>query len=171
MLENSYDATGIKFGIIISSELPEYSDLINSNDIDLVTQTLEKVISNCEKVRFIDFSQIDGLKVKEVLELTSGFQFKDAFIFTAYNNFKHSAIDLGYGQINGRNYIRKTILFDNCERYKEMTIDKKIEEYIIENYDNSDEDEKRWMRCFLQRYRYGTQEKTNEFIKQKIDRK
>ena len=171
MLENSYDATGIKFGIIISSELPEYSDLINSNDIDLVTQTLEKVISNCEKVRFIDFSQIDGLKVKEVLELTSGVQLKDAFIFTAYNNFKHSAIDLGYGQSNGRNYIRKTILFDKCERYKEMTIDKKIEEYIIENYDNSDEDEKRWMRCFLQRYRYGTQEKTNEFIKQKIDRK
>ena len=171
MLENSYDATGIRFGIAISSDLPRYSDMINSYDTDLVFETLDKIMSDIYEIRFVDFSQVDGLKIREVLDVTKPVQARNAFIFVVYNSVEHLAIGKVSGQqITCNLYVRQNIIFNNIED-KETTIDKKIEKYIIENYDNSDEETKRWMRCFLQRYRYGTQEKTNEFIKQKINRK
>ena len=47
-------------------------------------------------------------------------------------------------------------------------IDEVIEKVMLNNYENKDNDIKRIMRCFLERHRYGSKEKTDAKIKEYV---
>ena len=156
MLENSYDALGIRFGIIISPTLRKESKKIKNNIIN--SEQLINMLSP-ENTRIIDFDNIDGLTIGQVYDASKENQAEKTIVFATYHR-----LDLGNGQ--GTTTIQSLMLISVKEELCDKPIDEAIEYDYITRYPNASEKEKKQIRCFLQRYRYGTKEKTDEKLKE-----
>lgn len=157
MLENSYDASGVKFGLVCSPDFPNFSlkDLVKS-----MAQAFKG-----ENAYIIDFEAIDGLTVNEILG-GSRLQSKDAIIICAYSHIEYEDV---CGKRNAYNAIYNYYIVLEMI-YKDMPIDQAIESIMLNQYSTADDNRRKYARCFLERYRYGTKEKVDEQI-QKIMRK
>lgn len=163
MLIDSYDATGIKFGILMTDGfLTDYYDYVfKGEDLDKINEAANELILNNKAI--IDFNEFDGLTTEEVYKIMK-YSHNTPLIFVVYSGFE--TID----SLNQRN-VCNGILYKYIIRgvkYKDSLIDEDIEEIMVKNYQSYDRNEKRLVNCFLQRYRYGTKEKTDEAIKRYI---
>ena len=162
MLIDSYDAQGIKFGILVSNEMANYIDVFNKDNLDKITKAVNIIIEK-SSTRIIDFSALDGLTCKEVHK-AMGFSRNTPIIFVIYNSYE--TIN-SFNQKFVNNSILQSAIIRNIAD-EDKLIDEVVEETILENYKTFDKTAKRQYKCFLQRYRYGTKEKTDEFINQYI---
>lgn len=162
MLENSYDVPGIKFGILLSPDLHSNGRILkNSNNAKFVCEIMDEIFSS-KSTAIIDFSYVDGLTIGEVAEMNKANQAKDCIVFVAYSNMKE-------GEKVRYNYVYDYLFIDVNQKLYNIPIDKAIENhYMTTNYSEQDEKTKRIINCFLQRYNYGTKEKTDEKIKEYI---
>lgn len=160
MLENSYDVPGIKFGILLSPDLHSNGRILKySNNARFVCEIMDEIISS-KKTAIIDFSNLDGLTIGEVAEMSRENQAKDCIVFVVYSNMKE-------GEKVIYNYVYDYLFIDVNQKLCNIPIDKAIENhYMTTNYSEQDEETKRIINCFLQRYNYGTKEKTDEKIKE-----
>ena len=160
MLENSYDVPGIKFGILLSPDLNSNGRILkNSNNVRFVCEIMDEILSS-KSTAIIDFSYVDGLTIGEVAEMNKANQAKDCIVFVVYSNMKE-------GEKVRYNYVYTYLFIDVNQKLCNIPIDKAIENhYMTTNYSEQDEKTKRIINCFLQRYNYGTKEKTDEKIKE-----
>ena len=166
MLENTYDASGINFGIIISKDLSKFDDNFihgNSNEINDAVNRIRNNPSNY----IIDFNNIDGLTVDEILDFKQ-IQMNNTIFVVAYSKIEYT----DRNKMDNMYYnILYNIIVPRTELNKDKPIDKVVEGIIKKVYSNSTEKDKRYMKCFLERYRFGSKEKTDEKIKEYINRK
>ena len=67
MLDNTYDASGINFGILISTDFPSIDDQVfKKNDLEAIANQIDKICNN-KNCNILDFSKIDGLTIDEIL--------------------------------------------------------------------------------------------------------
>lgn len=160
MLENSYDVPGIKFGILLSPDLHSNGRILkNSNNARFVHGIMDKIFSS-KSMAIIDFSYVDGLTIGEVSEMNKANQAENCIVFVVYSNMKEE------GKVR-YNYVYDYLFIDVNQKLCNIPIDKAIENhYMTTNYSEQDEETKRIINCFLQRYNYGTKEKTDEKIKE-----
>lgn len=166
MLENSYDASGIKFGIIMSTQI-RYNKDLESEDEEVRKKAYSKLLYS-RTFNIIDFSNVDGLTLDEVLNLSDKQQ-EDTVLFIIYSNVKYDmTCGIEVNDISNTEFI--SIKRDDKNHDKQL--DDVIISKMLEEYSTKDESYKRKVRCFLQRYKYETKSKTDEIIKEKvIDRK
>lgn len=159
MLENSYDVPGIKFGILLSPDLHSNGRILkNSNNVRFVCEIMDEIISS-KKTAIIDFSNLDGLTIGEVAEMSRENQAKDCIVFVVYSNMKE-------GEKVIYNHIYTYLFIDVNQKLCNIPIDKAIENHYMTNYSEQDDETKRIINCFLQRYKYETKERTDEKIKE-----
>ena len=160
MLENSYDVPGIKFGILLSPDLHSNGRILkNSNNARFVDGIMDKIFSS-KSTAIIDFSYVDGLTIGEVSEMNKANQAENCIVFVVYSNMKEE------GKVR-YNYVYTYLFIDVNQKLCNIPIDKAIENhYMTTNYSEQDEETKRIINCFLQRYNYGTKERTDEKIKE-----
>ena len=169
MIGNNYDVKGIKFGIVMceddmynrsmASYLPPYQDA--DPNITIAKKVNGALNSNGFLVNFDD---IDGLTLKDL----QGFDgINDKFIvFVTYKEIKGSNV-----KINDKKFVSIVecviVITDKTSEDKTSeneTIDEIITGYYLNNIDKLDPDQKRRVKCFLQRYKCGTAEKADDCI-------
>lgn len=167
MLENSYDAKGIKFAIFMSCKLPKYSKVFAGDNTDACFEIMQKLVAHfCAD--FVDFDNFDGLTVGEIQQMGKLLQAQSTIIFVSYTGFEtnhimQNMLSLGNVHID---YIQCT------DENKNKPIDEVIVEEYLSKYDENNSPKKnRYIKCFLQRYRYGTKERTDEVLKEKVYKK
>ena len=168
MLDNTYDATGYNFGVLLTGyeklnnkmkqkikHIPEYQWGVSFGEI----------ISNSD-MKIIDFSEIDGLTIND-LKAFPIFN-NEVLIFIMYDKVELKNRSLHHSE--EERYIKKTNIseyeiFDlnSYERYTK--IDDMIAERLVYKLLEKSNNYQRRAKCFLQRYKYGTKEKTDEKIK------
>lgn len=167
MLENSYDASGIKFGIMLSPELHSKSKMIKSlfaaNNAKKVYKLMGEIISK-PPISIIDFSDVDGLTVDEVSKMSTENQANGYIVFVIYSNMKSGGRVI-YNGIDTYTFISVN------EDLRNMPIDKAVASYYINCYSELDEGIKKKVNCFLQRYLYGTKERTDQVLDEKVYKK
>ena len=164
MLENSYDVPGIKFGILLSPDLHTHGrTLKNSNNARFVYEIMDEIITSPSHA-IIDFSNVDGLTIGEVSEMSKSNQASNCIVFVVYSNMKE-------GEKVVYNCVYTYLFIDVNQELSNIPIDKVIENHYMTNYSEQDEETKKRINCFLQRYRYKTKERTDEIIKEKVYKK
>ena len=165
MLKDSYDAKGIKFAVVVSTKFPKYSEVLDGTDSDAMINVVKETVSN-DFANFIDFDNFDGLTIGEVLKIGSHLQAKSTIVFVSYTGFETTRllpkmVNLGDVYID----------FIRCTDENRNT---PIEEFLAQTYLQNDCEKNepiknRNIKCFLQRYIFGTKEITdatiNEYIK------
>jgi hypothetical protein len=166
MLENSYDASGIKFGIIMSMQFRNFSNEINTSDEKKKKESIKKLLYG-RNYQIIDFKEIDGLTLEEVLNLNDR-QLSDTVLFIMYSSIQYeTSQNVKLKDISNI----EIIPIQKTDKNKDKQIDEVIINDILKDYDSKDESYKRKVRCFLQRYKYATKEKTDEIIIEKVYKK
>lgn len=163
MLIDSYDAQGIKFGIVKTDDFltnSYYNSVFNGNNNSKKNEVINELIST-NNGTIINFNEFDGLTTEEIRN-AMGYSDNTPIIFVIYSSFE--TINLS-GQKNKYINILDRIIIRGVN---DSLIDENIEAYMINNYQSFDKKQKKIANCFLQRYRYGTKEKTDEAIKQYI---
>ena len=168
MLENTYDATGYNFGILLTTcenlhnkmeriirHIPEYQWEVSFGEL----------LSN-SNMKIIDFSEIDGLTINDLKNFPV---FNNSvLIFIMYDEVELKNRSLHHSE--EERYIKKTNIseseiFDLDSYKKDTQIDDMIVERLLGNINKKSNNYQRRAKCFLQRYKYGTKEKTDEKIK------
>ena len=162
MLENSYDALGIKFGIIIS---PFFNDC--SKELESIEKQEEILRESMWKAHIVDFNDVDGLTLDEVLKISPKKQANNVIVFVIYNGIEYEVAQGTRKQVEIGDmhsyFIKKNK--ENCNQQ----IDDVISNWIIDElYQKADDNLKKYFNCFLQRYKYGTKKRTDEVLKEKI---
>ena len=167
MLENSYDLSGIKFAIIMSCNFPKYSKVLAGADMDASFGVIQKAVeySNAD---FVDFENFDGLTIGEILKMGKDMQAKSTIVFASYSGFKTN-----HQLPNMLSLDNLSIEYIQCtDENKDRPIDEVIAEKYFSQYDETKFPKKcRKIKCFLQRYKYGTKERTDEVLKEKVYKK
>ena len=169
MPEDTYDIPGLKFGLLISNKFPKTDDSIFKTDpeksADVVNQLLD------QSTRIIDFKGIAGFTIDEILEHKK-FQFENTVIIVAYTNMVYKDHN-GYTGID--TVLRFSLILGRKEQYKDEPIEAIIEKTFLEDYSNASKETKKYMKCFLERYRYGDKKGVKKIIepfeKQKVKQK
>ena len=166
MLENSYDASGIKFGMLFSPTLPGSGDEILKENLGGKSETIEKIC--VDGSNFIEFSNFDGLTPTDALNICPTLQSDKVLILVVYNSMKLPNCNGGED-----NYIRVVdwIPIIVNDRTCNVPIDQYIVNHYLRNYSKLGCEGKKQARCFLQRYKYGTKEWTDEILKEKVYKK
>lgn len=158
MQENTYDIPGLKFGLLISEKFPKIDDSIFKTDpeksADVVNQLLD------ESTRIIDFKEIEGFTIDEILDHKQ-FQFKNTVVIVAYTNMVYKDHN-GYTGIE--TLPRYSLILGRREQYKDESIEEVIERTFLEDYSNASKEAKKYMKCFLERYRYGDKKRVKKKI-------
>ncbi len=158
MQENTYDIPGLKFGLLISDEFPKQDDSIFKTDPEKSADVVNQLLNR--RPQIIDFKEIAGFTIGEILDHKK-FQFKNTVVIVAYTN-------MVYKGHNGHTVIetipRYALILDRKEQYKDESIEITIERTFLENYSNASKKTKKYMRCFLERYRYGDKKEIKKII-------
>ena len=165
MLENSYDASGIKFGIIMSMQFRNSFNEFN-NDEEKNNASIKKLLYG-KNYQIIDFKEIDGLTIEEVLNLNDR-QMPDTILFIMYSSVQYETSQ--NVKLNDISNV-EIIPIQKTDENKDKQIDEVIINDILKKYDSKDESYKRKVKCFLQRYKYQTKAKTDKIIKEKVYKK
>jgi len=156
MLDNTYDAPGIKFGILISTDFPHMDDQVfKKNDLEAIENQIK--IFNNKNCNILDFSKIDGLTIDEILN-HNRIQLKNTIIVIAYTEMSYTNIfNEKYNDIN----ILSKIIVNRNDLNKNTTIDEEVEK-IMNSYNSNNN---RIFNCFLERYRYGSKDEVDKVLK------
>lgn len=159
MKENSYDGKELKFGILVSElfSLKQRNLEDFSKDIDYKKYVQELIKT---KIQLIDFDDIDGLTIEELEELLPKNLPENLIIFMMYNK-------VDYFSNNSKNTsvsLKHTIVIERDKFRKDKRIDEIITDTIFRDYSSYNENLKKYANCFLERYRYGTKEETDQKI-------
>ena len=159
MKENSYDGKELKFGILVSElfSLKQRNLEDFSKDIDYKKYVQELIKT---KIQLIDFDDIDGLTIEELEELLPKNLPENLIIFMMYNK-------VDYFRNNSKNTsvsLKHTIVIERDKFRKDKRIDEIITDTIFRDYSSYNENLKKYANCFLERYRYGTKEETDQKI-------
>ncbi len=158
MLENSYDATGIKFGIVTSKFLKKYSDSLK--DKNTVASTAINIFKQ-ESISLVDYSYVDGLTVDEVLVM-GDIQANDSILVCAYSSIYWLNPNTN-DNLKSFNILKIYAIRRNKDNHTQL-LDRVIEEVMLDNYESVDRIGQRVTECFLQRYRYGSKEEVNKVL-------
>ena len=166
MLENSYDALGYQFGIVavseeeIQKEMSENAKNLTMDWVEFVNKLIHRKI-----LSIVDFKYVDGLTLKEYRSFN---RFNDdILLFVMYDKiFKFNApMESESGPVAQEHCIRKILPVYLSLFYTENTsIDNIIASELLGAIENQDEQGKKRAKCFLQRYKYGTKERTDEVL-------
>ena len=158
MLDNTYDAPGINFGILISTDFPSMDDQVfKKNDLEAIDNQINIILNN-KNFYIIDFSKIDGLTIDEILNHNK-FQSKNAIIVIAYTEMSYTnRFNEKYNDIS----ILSKIIVNRNDLNKNTTIDKEVEKILMNSYNSNNN---RIVNCFLERYRYGSKDKVDKVLK------
>ena len=156
MFKNSYDIPGLHFCLITS---PDFYGL-KKEELDAsgksINHYLDQIVAK-GNLSLIDFSMIDGLTIGEVRVTIPKVLPDDFFLIASHTK-------IGPDDNNISINIGPKFLIED-EKYGEKTpIDQAVEREIFAFYNFNDDFSKRMMLCFLQRYQYGTKEKTDAAI-------
>ena len=156
MLDNTYDAPGINFGILISTDFPHMDDQVfKKNDLEAIENQIK--IFNNKNCNILDFSKIDGLTIDEILNHHT-IQLKNTIIVIAYTEMSYTNIfNEKYNDIN----ILSKIIVNRNDLNKNTTIDEEVEK-IMNSYNSNNN---RIVNCFLERYRYGSKDEVDKVLK------
>jgi len=169
MPDDTYDIPGLKFGLLISDEFPKIDDSIFKTNPEKSTDVVNKLLD--QRTQIIDFKEIEGLTIDEILAHKK-FQFKNTVVIVAYTNMVYKAHN-GYTVIDTT--LRFSLILDRREQYKDESIEKIIERTFLEDYSNASKETKKYMKCFLERYRYVDKKEVEKIIepfeKQKVKQK
>lgn len=130
-----------------------YKDIFKENNLELIEKVANEIFSHNNTI--IDFSAFDGLTIEEVYKIM-GYSYDIPIIFVIYNSFE--SINSFNQKITYNGILYKLII--RGFKDKDNLIDEEVEETIIKNYQSFNKATKKHVNCFLQRYRYGTKEKT-----------
>ena len=158
MLDNTYDAPGINFGILISTDFPHMDDQVfKKNDLEATENQIDNILNN-KNFYIIDFSKIDGLTIDEILNHNK-FQSKNAIIVIAYTEMSYTN---RYNEKHKDISILSEIIVNRNDLNKNTTIDKEVEKTLMNSYNSNNN---RIVNCFLERYRYGSKDKVDKVLK------
>ena len=156
MLENTYDNKNIVFGILTSRDFPKIDDSVfGGNDKAAQKQKLEEIIES-DHTGTTKFDSVDGLTIKETLDTISKISMKNTIIFVAQSSVESD-------HTTYRNILYTYIIRRN-ESNEHTPIEQEIERIMMNQYQEMEEDEKRYVRCFLQRYKYEYKSTTDNRI-------
>ena len=158
MQEKTYDIPGLKFGLLISDKFPKIDDSIFKTDPEKSADVVNRLLNQSPQI--IDFKEIEGLTIDQILD-HKRFQFKNTVIIVAYTNMVYKGNN-GYTAIE--TIPRYALILDRKEQYKDEPIDITIERTFLDNYSNASKETKKYMRCFLERYRYGDKKEVKKII-------
>ena len=157
MLDNTYDAPGINFGILISTDFPSIDEQVfKKNDLEAIKNQIDKILNN-NNYYILDFSKIDGLTIDEILNHNK-LQSKNAIIVIAYTEMSYTNI---YNQKYTDISILGKIIVNRNDLNKNTTIDKEVEKTLMNSYNSNNS---RIVNCFLERYRYGSKDKVDKVL-------
>ena len=153
MKEKSYDIPAYKVGIVVIEEEPNISHTI---------EDYQKAIDE-KRVTYVPFEDVDGLStkyVKEWLRINEVMiQFYNQYQTITLNNNQQIGFHQGLGCISYF-YIGEEIIDERLD----MTIDKTVEQTMEELYTGLDDETKRCVCCFFERYQDKTYSKTKRHI-------
>ena len=173
MLENSYDAKGMKFGIVILDNPEEYKktfkekynrdakkafnsfDEDRGNALNYFGTASDIILDYPNGYRLVNFDDVDGLTIKEVDDSIGKYTIDGNYIVLMYSQF---------------DTIRKPVyaLVINKDKYRdnahfEDIVNDEIGRVLnLDNHTDIGDIEKRYFQCFLERYCYGDAEKVND---------
>ena len=161
MLNNTYDASGYRYGIFAtnSSEVQRIISENSENESAVYWMAIFERMGNSNKLIIIDFEDIDGLTIEELrtFEMVNN----DVLFFVMYDR---TNINDGIKGHSNEFKIRN-IFCCKMNKYPEsMPIDDMI---VEELFKNEKELTNKRTKCFLQRYKCGTKEETDKMILQK----
>lgn len=179
MLENSYDIPGIRFGILISKKF----NGLHNYSLDQRIKTVSAAVDNKECI-FVPLDQVSGLQVREITDFINYINdIKcDCIVFSVYHHIKYPKISVdsscgktkvGFKDValdldidvatECNNYcLISTTIYNIGEDAKDREFDDIVVDEIISDYSNASSKDQRWMRCFLQRHKYGTKDRVDE---------
>lgn len=158
MLNNTYDVSGYRYGILATKNenIQKYiSENANNQAMDWIG--LIKVMVDNNNLIIVDFDDVDGLTLKEIKDYKM-FN-NDVLLFVMYD--KACTRDDKQGHTD--EFTIRNTLISTIDSYDENTpIDDMIIDGLSKFMDNQNESIIKRYKCFLQRYKYGTKEKTDE---------
>ena len=169
MLENSYDASGIKFGILLSKVLSFKTVIFKKENDEIINNTIKEILKS-NNYSIIDFNEIDGLSLDEILRLDS-VQAKNMITFIAYNEVKYEIGNSDVKRLETSRCFKYFAFVKRTNENKNNLIDKEVEKIMLHDYQDSNTESRNVIKCFLQRHRYGTKENTNNAINEYIKSK
>jgi len=181
MLENSYDAKGMKFGLVVVDNPEKLKAEFENKYCEMIFNEKDKrnplgyygpvwFITENKHYSIIPFEDVDGLSVDDVDELVGENSIDGNLIFLMYNEINFTKEDRTV--VNKRQPIYAIII--NVNNLKKTTIpiedviDDKITSILNDQKCILSEVEKKYFKCFLQRYKYGNVEKVNEHVLSKM---
>ena len=165
MLNNTYDASGYRYGILatrnddIQRKMSE-----NAHNEEMDWNQLIRIMIDSGNLTIIDFEDIDGLTLKELKNYKT--INKDILLFVMYDR---TNIREKWPRQTDEFNIRSTIIKSLSSYPENITIDDIMEEVLYKYVDDTDDFINKRIKCFLQRYKYGTKEETDKKILQKIN--
>ena len=165
MLNNTYDASGIQFGILLSRKFPYFNDSIFLNDYGIINQKAVFDVINMEGISILEFKYVDGLALNEINN-GNNYIFKNTILFVVYNKILFNTASKELIENITDNNILYYIIISIDKSNENKRIDEIVEEVMLNNYHKQNEKVQRIMRCFLERHRYGSKEKTDAKIKE-----
>ncbi len=175
MLENSYDAKGMKFGIVILDNPEEYkktfkekyqcnaSLAFNSSEEDRGNAlkyfgTASDIILDYPKgYRLVNFDDVDGLTIKEVDDSIGKHTIDGNYIVLMYSQFDTIRKPV-YALVINKDKYRDNAFFED------IVNDEMGRLLSFNNRDDIGSVEKRYFECFLERYCYGDAKKVYEYM-------
>lgn len=157
MKENTFDIPAYKVAIVLVQ---------NERNIPHESEDYEQAIAE-ERVIYVPFEDVDGLSVKEVKSWLGINEVMLQF-YLQYNatSIRPSIIGQQLGIHKGTNfkswfYIGEELL----DERNDMTIDKALQQTMEELYFEMNDEQKRCIHCFFERYQDKTYAKTKAHIK------
>lgn len=158
MTEDTYNASGYKFGLlIVPKKIQRYEidlALADCESFEELTKVYRQEILKCSDI--VDFNSIDGITFQELYDFDV-FN-KDYLFFVVYNqicldNFKTNMIVF-------TELIEKSVIKD-----MEQATDDFFANYLIEKYNFRDAKTQKYIRVFLERYKYPSKEKVDKVLR------
>ena len=164
MLNNTYDALGYRYGILATNK-EDIQEIIseNANNEKMDWIRLIQTMANNGDLIIVDFEDVDGLTLKEFKEYKM-FN-NDLLLFVMYDK----ACTRDESQNHKDEFCIRHTLIQSLDLFSDnMNIDDVITTALLHLYNTQDELTKRRTKCFLERYKYGTKEATNNAISKRM---
>lgn len=174
MLEESFDVKANRFGLLLcnnqmynrrAEDIIEgiRENTLTKSDINEMICRITSIAMN-DGGTIVDFDEVDGLLMKDLKDFdTVNNQFVLLVIYDKLSGFN------AHGDERWQLKIKDSLVFLYTDDDLDTSIDNMIAGYYLNSYEKLSKEQQREARCFLQRYKYGTKEKTDEklFSKEK----
>lgn len=156
MLENSYIGQGFKYGIVFSPFMAdEIEKMFNSSYKDQARMV--KGFALCPNSGIIPFEDIDGIPIRELMEMIDNKSLDSTLVFVMYSGFRKESGSMTYGDFF-------PIFIQFNEEDSDTQVDDVVVNYMLENYSGDESEYNKRVKGFLQKYKFGSKTRTDEKI-------